>query len=42
MAFLFLELPKEPIAIFPFFVFLSPFPMFQETLRRNYSKGNTD
>jgi hypothetical protein len=30
IAFLFLELPKEPIAIFPFFDFLSPFPMFSK------------
>jgi hypothetical protein len=30
IAFLFLELPKEPIAIFPFFDFLSPFPIFKK------------
>jgi hypothetical protein len=42
IAFLFLELPKEPIAIFPFFVFLSPFPMYKEALRRNYKKGKMD
>jgi hypothetical protein len=27
VAFLFLEVPKEPLKIFPFFVFLSPRPI---------------
>jgi hypothetical protein len=34
IAFLFLDLPKEPFAIFPFFDFLSPLPMNQLIFRR--------
>lgn len=38
-AFLFRELPKEPIAIFPFFVFLSPFPIFEKHYAAIITKG---
>ena len=42
IAFLFLELPNEPIAIFPFLDFLSPLPMFKKVYACNNNEGNTD
>jgi hypothetical protein len=42
IAFLFLELPKEPIAIFPFLVFLSPLPMLKKVYACNYNEGKID
>lgn len=40
--FLLLETPKEPFQRFPFFDFLSPFPMFQNVFSSNYKKPVVD